>query len=415
VFLSAWVTYAGYYFCRKNLSVLMPLLARERNYTNLQFAHVIFVFSLGYVAGQFISGYLSDRYGPRRVVTTGAFVSVAANLLMGIWQSPTLFLVLELVNGLGQSTGWSGICKLLAAWFSRAERGVVTAWWSTNYVLGGFLASVFATWMATNPVLLPELGWRRGMFGPALVLAAVATLFLWAVRNNPRDAGLDISFQEGEERPGEGRSWPRLLRNPNIQAIAAMYFLLKLARYSLLFWLPLYFSQKLHYSDERAGYTSSVFEMIGFLGPIIAGYVSDRLLGSRRFPVGAIMLWALGLVCLLHPLANLAGFWGTVVSISVIGILVYGPDALMSVAAVQDSAGAADTGMALGYVDGIGSCGQLLSAYVIAGFVQWFGWDSTFTLFSVLAILAGLVLASRWEAERRDVAPAATTAPEPAC
>lgn len=413
IFVSAWITYAGYYFCRKNLSVLMPLLSRERSYSNLQFAHLIFAFSLAYVIGQFISGFLSDRYGPRRIVAAGALVSVAATALMGIWQSPTLFVILEFANGLGQSTGWSGICKLMAAWFERAERGVVMAWWSTSYVLGGFLASVFATWLVTNPHLLPELGWHRGMFGPALVLVTVALFFFWAVRDNPKRAGLSVSLQKddtdssGERKAGSLLSWALLLKNPNIQAIAVMYFLLKLARYSLLFWLPLYLSQKLHYSDERAGYTSSLFELVGFLGPILAGYASDRLMGSRRFPVGAVMLWVLGLMCLVEPLANLAGFWGTAISISVLGILVYGPDTLMSGAAVQDSASSADTGLALGYVDGIGSCGQLLSGYVIAGLVRWFGWDSTFTLFAVVSILAGLILASRWEAERRTLLSAA--------
>ncbi len=167
VFIGAWITYAGFYFCRKNLSVLMPLLSREQGYSNLQLAHLIFSFSLAYVLGQFISGLLVDRFGSRRVVAVGAAVSAMASVLMGIWQNPALFLILEFVNGLGQSTGWSGMVKLMASWFERAERGVVMAWWSTSYVLGGFLATVFATWMATTPYLLPELSWRRGMFGPA--------------------------------------------------------------------------------------------------------------------------------------------------------------------------------------------------------------------------------------------------------
>ncbi len=138
----------------------------------------------------------------------------------------------------------------------------------------------------------------------------------WAVRDDPKSAGLSITFGEdndGVERESataSRRRWALLFKNPNIQAIAVMYFLLKLARYSLLFWLPLYLSQKLHYSDERAGYTSSLFEMIGFLGPILAGYASDRLLRSRRFPVGATMLWVLGFMCLVQPLANLAGILG---------------------------------------------------------------------------------------------------------
>lgn len=407
IFTGAWVAYAAYYFCRKNLSVLMPLLSREERYSNLQFANLIFAFSLAYVIGQFVNGWLADRYGPRRVVTAGALLSVISTALMGIWATPSLFLILEFTNGLGQASGWSGIGKLMASWFSRAERGVVMAWWSTNYVLGGFLAGVFSTWAVTNPYLFASLGWRRGMFGPALVLAAVTAYFLWAVRDTPRDAGLAVRFADEPGRPDAPRgrrntreTWRVLVRDRNIQAIACMYFLLKLTRYSLLFWLPLYLSQRLHFSDERSGYTSSLFELVGFLGPLLAGYVSDRLLNSRRFPVGAVMLWALAIACLFQPLSNGAGFWGTAITISIIGILVYGPDTLMAGAAVQDFARRGDTAQALGYVNGVGSCGQLLSAYVIAGFVQWFGWDSTFVLFTALSILGGLVLASRWNSER---------------
>ena len=44
------------------------------------------------------------------------------------------------------------------------------AWWGTSYVLGGFLATVFATFAATQVFLLPSMGWRRGFLFPAIVL-----------------------------------------------------------------------------------------------------------------------------------------------------------------------------------------------------------------------------------------------------
>lgn len=36
------------------------------------------------------------------------------------------------------------------------------AWRSTNYAPGGFAATIFVTFVATNPKILPGLGWRRG-------------------------------------------------------------------------------------------------------------------------------------------------------------------------------------------------------------------------------------------------------------
>ncbi len=87
----------------------------------------------------------------------------------------------------------------------------------------------------------------------------------------------------------------------------------------------------------------------------------------------------------------------------------------MSGAAVQDSTRNSSTGLALGYVDGIGSCGQLLSGYAVAGIVRWFGWDSTFTLFAAASVIAGLILATRWEAERRDLVAKAEIDCVPVC
>ena len=70
----------------------------------------------------------------------------------------------------------SALLKMMAARFGSSSRGVVMGWWCTNYVAGGFLATLVATWAATGPLLL-AFGWRRGAWGPALVLAAMAIIF----------------------------------------------------------------------------------------------------------------------------------------------------------------------------------------------------------------------------------------------
>ena len=46
---------------------------------------------------------------------------------------------------------------------------------------------------------------------------------------------------------------------------------------------------------------------------------------SRRLPVAALMLWGLGLACWLHPWLACAGRLGLAFSISLTGIMNYGP------------------------------------------------------------------------------------------
>jgi len=175
-----------------------------------------------------------------------------------------------------------------------------------------------------------------------------------------------------------------------------MYFFLKLTRYSFLFWLPLYMTQHLGYAPREAGYTSSLYELVGFAGAIAAGYASDKLFQSRRFPVGALMLWGLALASLAQPTLAIWGHGWNAVGISLIGVMTYGPDTLMSGAAAQDVGTQEGAGTAAGLIDGVGSIGQLLSPYVVALVAGHFGWDIVFYLFVVFSLVGGLLLATRW-------------------
>jgi sugar phosphate permease len=395
IFIAAWILYGTYYFCRKNLSVVMPMMAAGEKYQTFDLANLVFVFSLAYSAGQFLSGLAADRFGARIVGTAGALLSAACNAAMAIPGPHSALLVLQIGNGIGQGCGWSSCLKILGRWFARKERGTVMAWWSTCYILGGFLATVFATWSITQSPIAARLGWRRGFLFPAVVLAAGAVLFLWKSRNRPEDEGLPAIE---EEAPGaaEKVSWWVTAKNPEVMILAGMYFFLKITRYSLLFWLPLYLVQRMHYNEEWAGYTSSLFELVGFLGALIAGYVSDRLLNGRRYPVGTVMLFGLAAALLIHPVIAEFGMAATAVSISLLGILIYGPDMLMSGAATVDAVPPAQVARALGIVNGIGSLGQLISAYVVALIVSRFGWDQLFTFFVGCSVAAGGLLTLRW-------------------
>jgi OPA family sugar phosphate sensor protein UhpC-like MFS transporter len=406
IFAASWVLYAGYYFCRKNFSVVMPIMARASHYGNFDLAQLVFVFSLAYALGQFVAGALGDRFGGRFTGVLGGMISAVCTAFMAAANDHQTLLLLQIGNGLGQGCGWSATLKVLGAWFERKERGTIMAWWGTCYVLGGFLATVFATFAATQTLVATGLGWRGGFLFPAIVLAAATIAFGLRARNAPADAGLPAHGEPGEDVPEDKESAWEAARTPEVWILSGMYFFLKITRYSLLFWLPLYLVQRMQYSVEWAGYTSSLFELVGFLGTLIAGYISDRLLQGRRYPVGATMLFALAGWLLIHPVIGRLGPAAMAVSISVMGILIYGPDLLMAGPASVDAVKSRHTARAAGIVNGVGSLGQLISAYVVAIIVSRFGWDQLFTFFLVCAAAAGTLLTLRWnkglEQERKS-------------
>ncbi len=187
IFLVTWLTYAGYYLCRKNLGVVIPIWSANGIYTDLNIANSIFAYSLLYAVAQLLIGPLADRLGSKIIVGSGLAIVIVSNILMSVPHPPVTLTMLACLNGAGQATGWAGLVRCMANWFAVRERGVVMAWWGTNYALGGFIATVFATYCATDSYLFPALGWRRAFLFPSFVLAIICLIFLMLVREKPQD------------------------------------------------------------------------------------------------------------------------------------------------------------------------------------------------------------------------------------
>ena len=530
IFILSWLAYGGFYLCRKNFSIAMPLLDQDLGFTKDNFATILFFYSLFYALGQFYNGFFSDKFGPRLIVGIGLFLSILANILMGFGAALLVFILLLSINGTGQSTGWSGTVKNMAPWFRRKERGVVMSWWSTCYVVGAVAATTLATFVVTHPILMrssdlkdpaglviqlkdeqnplskyivgtfsPEsrqllneyyggshvspsllqaitkelnkilqgpwlydeqrftgiplsertstniknllkktpqerakelkgkhlismnkvllqesyphkfkLGWRRSFWVPSALLALIAFCFVTFTRNKPADVGLlEIAEDDSPgdtpsqiEKNGSNMSSKEILalvlRNPVIWLISLMYFFTKMGRYAIFFWLPLYMVERLGYGLAEAGYTSILYEAVGFVGIVAAGYVSDKLFQARRMPVGALGMWGLAITCFFQPHLAAWSHLGNAIGISLIGFFTYGPDALMSGAAAIDTGSPKAAGLAAGIINGVGSFGQMVSGFIVAYIASQFGWDSLFYFFVAIAALAGCLLAIRW-------------------
>ena len=387
VFAVTWLAYAGFYLCRKNFSVLMPLLQRDAGISKLRLADILFGYSLCYALGQFLMGSLSDVFSPRIVVGFGLVLAAMSNMAMAGHATYGFLLVLGMVNGLAQSSGWPGLTKTMAAWFRPEERGVVMGWWTTNYVFGGLVASLFAAWCIRDG----QIG--QGFVLPAVLLLGVAAVFLLLVKNRPAI----VADDPGECESGSPlQNYRAVMSQPAAWATAVAAFLVKVTRYSFLYWLPLYLTERLAYRPEQAGYLSSLYEFAGIAGALAAGYASDKLAGSRRYPVVCIMLLGLTVACLVQPRLAATGWAGTLAGIGFIGVMTFGPDTMLQGAACQDVGGARHAASAAGLVNGVASLGQLLSPYLVAFVAARWGWDILFGVFVAIAGLGAVVVAPFW-------------------
>ena len=382
VFLAAWVLYAGYYVCRKDIGV--PA-GNGSSHVALELA----CFGTTYAIGQFVGGALADDLSASWTALGGALISVICTMLQA-WVSPPVGLVLQLGNGFGQGLGWPSLLKLIGGWFGHDERDQVLGWWSSSYILGGFLASVLTQWLSIRASDLGGDSFHLIHLVPPAILLLTAIIFARQVNHLPHASG-STTAAKSESPPSHRGHWKSILRNRTIRYIAGMYFFLKMTRYTLLFWLPHYLITSIGYSTFAATRTASYFEIFGMLGPIAVGYATGRSFAKNRMRLGAGMLYALAFMCLVHPLLAASGLFGMVLSISLIGILIHGSDMLVSGMAVLDIMPKEQHGRAVGFVNGIGSIGQIISPLLATLFVAQFGWNKLFDLFVLFTLISGAI------------------------
>jgi MFS transporter, OPA family, glycerol-3-phosphate transporter len=330
---------------------------------------------------------------------------VIAALAMGASSFTVVFGVLFFIQGLCQSTGWAPLSKNLGNFFSRRERGVVMGAWCSNYAVGGLIASIFAGAVGD------WFGWRYAFFIPALALLGIWVLFLLLQRDRPEDVGLppvevyhnekpDVPLAGEATHPEPEGSWKVILdvlRNPMVLLLAAIYFLLKPARYAILFWGPKYIHDKLGAGMTTSGFVSAMFELAGVFSVIVAGLLSDKIFGSRRMPVSVIYLVLLAVsLFFLDKLPATAWMLGSFLFL--IGMLTYAPDSLISGTAAVDFGTKNGASTASGLINCAGSVGAVVGG-TLPGLVQkqW-GWQGVFTVLGAAVLLAALLLLPKWNA-----------------
>ncbi|MDP2315779.1 MAG: MFS transporter [Pseudomonadota bacterium] len=379
VFAATWLCYAGYYFCRKPFYLAKASLATELSFDATQLGTIGTAYLVAYALGQFVSGALGDKWGPRVLLLGGMGVSIGVNVGFGFGNTFAMFLGLMVFNGLAQATGWSGTVGTMANWFHRRERGTVMGLWATNFQVGGVLANTFAAWV------LGAWGWRYSFFGGALVLAAVWAFVLFNQRNKPQDLGLGaVDDPEGVPESDTDAPWSRDVII-NVALIGAFYFFLKLIRYALWSWAPFFLEKNFHLEGNDAGYLSTVFDIAGIAGVLTAGVLSDRLFRGRRATISFVFL--VGLVLGTVALYTVGGTSPTAFAIclGLTGFALYGPDALMTGAGAVDVGSRRRAALAAGIINGCGSLGPIVQELVIGRMYDTGAGD----LGPILALLVG--------------------------
>lgn len=186
------------------------------------------------------------------------------------------------------------------------------------------------------------------------------------------------------------------LRIPGVVEFSLCLLFAKLVSYTFLFWLPLYITKAARLDAKKAGDLSTLFDVGGIVGGVLAGVISDKL--GKRATTCAVMLLLAAPTLYGFSMMSQFGFGPTIAMLLVCGGLVNGPYALITTAVSADlgthkslkgNARALSTVTAI--IDGTGSVGAAIGP-LLAGLLSSGGWNRVFYMLMTADFFALLLL-----------------------
>jgi MFS family permease len=244
-----------------------------------------------------VMGGLTDRFGPRLVVTSCGFVLGLGYILMSLvnslWQ---LYLFYGVIIGLGMSGLWVPLLSPVARWFS-GRRSLMSGIVISGLTLGQLIAPLVIS------RLIAAHGWRLSYIILGIAVMVIIVSFAQFMK---RDPGTEVRFPAGNndikkqdtESDNNDFVLKEAVRTPQFWLVAIIFFCVGYTAFSVTVHLVPH-AIKLGFSDISAANILAVSGGIGIFGNFVLGGILGDKFGNRKAFIIGIFLMAASLLWLV--------------------------------------------------------------------------------------------------------------------
>jgi len=381
------------FFHRVAPAVITRELIAEFGLTAAALGNLSAFYFYSYVAVQIPTGVLADRFGPRRILATGALMAAIGGALFASASSLPLVALGRLIVGGSVGVAFVAMMKLSTHWFHPSRFAAITGLALGTGLVGAVSAGAPLRWLAD------AFGWRGVMLGVSAVTALVAVAIWLVVRDDPSERGY-ASYLPGSHDGKRAHSMlgglTRVLRERNVWLILVANGGISAPPLTFggLWGVPFLATHYGLSTASAAAYCSLLLLSWALAGPVM-GSLSDRF-GERKqiYALGIAVTMATWTVVFLVPglplavLALLLALAGISAAVIMVGF-----------AYAKESAPAALSGTTGGVVN----MGNMIGAMVLQPAVGWVldrMWDGATVgsarVYAFAAYRAGFALMLAW-------------------
>jgi MFS family permease len=294
-----FLSWAGWVFDFYDLilyTFLMIPIKHELNFSDVQISFVLGASLAATAVGGVIFGYLSDRYGRKRVLQWTILTYSLGTFLSGFSYNIELLLLFRIITGLGVGGEWGTGQTYIGETFPAKVRGRYGAFMQTGAPVGIALATLVGGYIA------PEIGWRLCFFVsiiPAVLVILIRKKLpesdIWEERRKLIDSGQLTK----EEVALENKSKFFTLfesENRKFFILALVLAIFDMSAYWFTYsWMPGYLHQQRQFSMTKSALFMLVTQGGGFIGYFTFGFVADKLGRRPAYTIYSVIM-AFGLI-----------------------------------------------------------------------------------------------------------------------
>lgn len=259
----------------------------ELGLTDSQKGAILSAFFFSYALAQVPAGWLSDRWGARRMLPLYIVLWSVCTALTGLATGFGMLIAARLIFGITQAGCYPTAGSLIRRWVPLRGRGTASSLVSFGGRLGGALAPVLTAWLVQD-----WLDWRAVLMLYGVSGLLVALLFWSVVRESPAEhpwcnaaerAGMAAESSGEESGPPAFPPLLPLMKSPTMWLMGLLQFGINFGWAFLVTWLPTYLKDVRQVDPTIGGWMSTLVLTAGIVGMLAGGPLTDW--AARRFGV----------------------------------------------------------------------------------------------------------------------------------
>lgn len=280
------------YIDRAVISVCMPQIQEELNFSPEVVGAILSAFFWGYALMQIPCGWLCDRFKPGKILLIGGLCWGIFQAITGILSSSKLFMFIRVLLGISGAPIYPAGAKLQSIWLPVTERSrgsaLVDVGSSLGNAFGAPLVALFVLWLD---------GWREALIAIGALTAVIVIICGRRLMSTP-DTNKRVNQAERDYiKNALEEEWKANQADSvatKVKVRLTTYFMHKdfwgmcfgftcgnAIAYGLMTWGPMYLATVHHLDIKGLGGALFIIYGVSVLGGLLGGTITDTL--KRKF------------------------------------------------------------------------------------------------------------------------------------